>query len=110
MTQFPIWVNFFPEEKSLSKIHTKLFNVQSRLVISNCGPPTEKVPKFLDHHLQFIMGLGQSYVKDRNDFPEKLNKLAKILTGAIWITAHIVGLYPSILIRFACTGKTFGTA
>ena len=110
MTQFPIWVNFFPEEKSLSKIRTKLFDVQSRLVISNCGPPTEKVPKFLDHHLQFITGLGQSYVKDRNDFPEKLNKLAKILTGAIWITAHIVGLCPSILIRFACTGKTFGRA
>ena len=56
------------------------------------------------------MGLGESYVKDRNDFPEKLDKIGKILKGAIFITAHIVGLYPSILIRFACTGKTFGRA
>ena len=101
---------FLPRRKRLWKIHTKLFNVQSRLVISNCGPPTEKVPKFLDHHLQFIMGLGESYVKDRNDFPEKLDKIGKILKGAIFITAHIVGLYPSILIRFPCARRTFGRA
>ena len=36
----------------LPKIHKKLFNVPGRPVISDCGTPTEKVFKFLEHHLK----------------------------------------------------------
>ena len=48
----------------LSKIHERLFDVLRRPVISNCGTPTEKVPEFLDHHLQLVVKGSRSYVKD----------------------------------------------
>ena len=40
------------------KIHERLHNVPGRLVISNCGRPTEKCSEFLDHHLKPIMKKG----------------------------------------------------
>ena len=39
----------------LPKIHKCLANVPGRLVISNCGTPTEKGFEFLDYHLKPIM-------------------------------------------------------
>ena len=36
----------------LPKTHKRQSDVQGRRVISNCGTPTEKVPKFLDFHLK----------------------------------------------------------
>ena len=36
----------------LSKIQKRLHNVPGRPVISNCGCYTEKIPSFLDYHLQ----------------------------------------------------------
>ena len=45
----------FGKMSLLPKIHKRLVNVPSRPVISNCGTPTEKASKFLDHHLQPIM-------------------------------------------------------
>ena len=39
----------------LPKIHKTLFDVPGRLVISNCGTPTEKASDILDHHLKSII-------------------------------------------------------
>ena len=39
----------------LLKIHKRLHNVPDRLVISNCGTPTEKCSEFLDYHLKSLM-------------------------------------------------------
>ena len=39
----------------LRKIHKRLVNITGCPVISNCGIPTEKASKFLDHDLQAIM-------------------------------------------------------
>ena len=36
----------------LPKTHKRQSDVPGRRVISNCGTPTEKVPKFLDFHLK----------------------------------------------------------
>ena len=80
----------------LPKIHKRLDNVPGRPVISNCGTPTEKASKFLDHHLQPIMKSGVSYIKDTNDFLFKLKNLGKIPENASLVTADVVGLYPSI--------------
>ena len=74
----------------LPKIHNRIFNVPGRLVISNCGTPTEKVSEFLDSHLQPIMRKGlscvQKHVKRIDSVPEK----------TILVTADVVGLYPNI--------------
>ena len=35
----------------LPKIHKRMLSVPGRLVISNCGTPTEKVSELLDSHL-----------------------------------------------------------
>ena len=78
------------------KIHKRLFDVPGRPVISNCGTPTEKVSEFLDHHLQPVVKEGRSYVKDTQDFLEKLKHLGKVPSNAILVTANVVGLYPSI--------------
>ena len=52
----------------LTKIHKKLFNVPGRPIISNCGTPTEKASKFLDHHLRPVIQSSWSYIKDSGDF------------------------------------------
>ena len=81
----------------LPKIHKRLSNVPGRPVISNCGAPTEKVPEFLESHMQPIMRKGWSYIKDSQDFINKSRKLGKIPDNAILATVDVVGLYPSIL-------------
>ena len=67
-----------------------------RPVISNYGTLTEKVSEFLDHYLQPVMKGGRSYVKDTQDFLEKIKHLGKVPSNAILVTADVVGLYPSI--------------
>ena len=74
----------------------QLFDVSGHPVNSNCGTATEKVSEFLDHHLQPVMKGGRSYVKDTQDFLEKLKHLGKVPSNAILVTADVVGLYPSI--------------
>ena len=65
-------------------------------VISNCGAPTEKVSKFLDHHLQPVIKEGKLYIKDTTNFLDKLKALDDIPEGTILVTADVVQLYPSI--------------
>ena len=80
----------------LPKIYQRLSNVPGSPVISNCGPPKEKVSEFLDSPMQPIMRKGCSYIKDFQDFINKSQKLGKIPDNAILVTADVVGLYPSI--------------
>ena len=39
----------------LPKIYKRLYNVLRRLVIFNCGTPSEKASEFLENHLKPIM-------------------------------------------------------
>ena len=80
----------------LPKIHKRLSNVPGRPVISNYGAPTEKVPEFLDSHIQPTMRKGWSSIKDSQDFINKSCKLGKIPDIVILVTTEVVGLYPSI--------------
>ena len=42
------------------KIHKTLSDVPWRLVISNCGMPTEKISEFLDYQLNLAVQKGKS--------------------------------------------------
>ena len=80
----------------LPKIHQHFSNVPGRLVISNCGTPTERASEFLDHHLKPVIQNGKSYIRDSSDFISKIKDLNNISQGALLVTADVVGLYPSI--------------
>ena len=80
----------------LLKIYKRLFNVSGRPVISNCGSPAEKVSELLDRHFKSLMQESWSYIKDSNDFLNKMKNLKDIPKDAILITADVVGLHPSI--------------
>ena len=77
-------------------LHKGLCKVPGRPVICNCGTPSDKVSKFLDHHLQAIMKQGESYIRDTGNFLAKLKAAGEVPKGAILVTADVVGLYPSI--------------
>ena len=62
----------------LTKIHKKLFNVPGRPIISNCGTPTEKASKFLDHHLRPVIQSSWSYIKDSGDFLRKIKQIGNL--------------------------------
>ena len=47
----------------LPKILKRLFEVPGRLVILNCGTPTENVFEFLDSELKSVMQEGWSYIR-----------------------------------------------
>ena len=69
-----------------------MFKVPGRPVISNC----EKVPKFLDSHLQPIMRKGLLCVKNSVDLISKIKWIGSAPENAILVAADVVGLYPSI--------------
>ena len=60
------------------------------------GMPIEKVSEFLDYELKTIMQKGKSYIKDSVHFLEKIKNISSLPKNAILVTAHVVGLYPSI--------------
>ena len=80
----------------LPKIDRRLYDVPGRPVISNCGTSNEKVSEFLDYLLKPVMQEGESYIKDRGDFLNKIKNINAIPENAILVTADVVGLYPSI--------------
>ena len=58
--------------------------------------PTEKVSEFLDSELKSVMQEGWSYIKDSGDFIKNLKNIDYIPQDVIMVTAHVIGLYPSI--------------
>ena len=80
----------------LPNIHKRLFNVFGRPVISNCETHTEKASEFLDNQLKDVMLNRWSYIKDSNDFIEKIKYLKNIPDNFILVNTDVVGLYPSV--------------
>ena len=76
----------------LPKIDRRLYDVPGRPVISNCGTSNEKVSEFLDYLLKPVMQEGESYIKDRGDFLNKIKNINAIPENAILVTADVVGL------------------
>ena len=80
----------------LPKIHKRISNVPGRPVISNCGTSTEKASEFLDFYLKPLMQNGWSYIRDSNDFIDKMKTIGKTPEGSFLVTANVVGQYPRI--------------
>ena len=80
----------------LPKIQKRLSNVPGRRVISICRTPTEKASEFLYYHLKPVMQRSWYYIKNSEDFIEKIKKISNTPDGANLVTADVVGLYPSI--------------
>ena len=80
----------------LRKIHKRLNNAPGRSVISNCGYYTKDLSAFLDFHLQPLAQTVKSYIKDTNEFLNKLRSVPKFPDNIILCTVAVVGLYPNI--------------
>ena len=57
----------------------------------------ENLSAFLDFHLQPLAQAVKSYIKDTNDFLNKLHSLPKLPGNIILCTVDLVDLYPNIL-------------
>ena len=55
----------------LPKIHKE--GCPGRPVISGCNTPTEKISRFVDHHLRPLVPTINSYIKETNDFFKNTN-------------------------------------
>ena len=77
-------------------MHKRLHDVPGRPVISNCGYYTKNSSAFLDFHLQPLAQAEKSYIKDTNNFLNKLCSLPKLPSDIILCTVDVVGLYPNI--------------
>ena len=58
--------------------------------------PTEKASEFVDFHLKLIMENGWSYIRDKNDFVNKMKNLKNIPSNSILVTVDVVVSYSSI--------------
>ena len=74
----------------------QLNNVPGRPVISNCGYYMENISAFLDFHLQPLVQAVKLYIKDTNDFLNKLRSLPKLPDNIILGMVDVIGLYPNI--------------
>ena len=79
----------------LPKIH-KTGN-PGRPVVSSIDCHTSRISEFIDHHLQPLVQQTKSYVKDTNDFINKLGECSdKITNESILVTMDVKSLYTNI--------------
>ena len=75
------------------KIHKE--NNPGRPVTSSINCHMSKIAKYIDYHIQLIMKEISSYVKDTNDFINKINN-HNIPKESIYVTLDVKSLYTSI--------------
>ena len=79
----------------LPKIHKP--GNPGRPVVSSIGCHTEKISKYVDHHLQPLNQALPSYIKDTTDFLNKLDTLPeKLPDNAILVTMDVRSLYTNV--------------
>ena len=84
-----------PKLYLLPKIHKK--NNPGRPVVSSVGCHTEKISKFVDHHLQSMNRNLESYVQDTTDLVKKLDSLPEDpRKDTILVTLDVRSLYTNI--------------
>ena len=83
-----------PEFYLLPKIHKD--PITGRPVISSSGCHTEKISAYVDEHLKIGAQELPSYIKDSNDFNQKIKKIGKISPGNYLVTMDVSSLYTNI--------------
>lgn len=66
-----------------------------RPIVSDCGSDTYRLAEFVDYHLKPLACHHNSYIKDTNDFIEKLKDL-KVSENSILVTFDVESLYTNI--------------
>ena len=76
------------------KIHKK--GNPGRPVVSSINCHTANISKYVDYHLQPIVKQIPSYVKDTNDFINKINAVKSVPKNSYLITMDVRSLYTNI--------------
>ena len=75
---------------SLTKIHKP--NPVGRPIISSCDSPTEQISSFVDYLLQPIAKVQKSYIKDKTDFLNSIEK-TKVEKDTMLVSMDVASLY-----------------
>ena len=67
-----------------------------RPVISSINCHTAKISKYVDYHLQTIMKQRASYVKDTNDFINRINSVKSVSKNSYLVTMDVKLLHTNI--------------
>ena len=67
-----------------------------RPVVSSINCHTTNISKYVDHHLQPIAKEIPSYVKDTNDFINKINAVKSVPKNSYLVTMDVTSLYTNI--------------
>jgi hypothetical protein len=78
----------------LPKIHK--FGIPGRPICSSNNHPTERISRFVDAHIRKYMHTYPSYVRDTQDFIQKVKDLGPIPEGSIIATLDVTSLYTNI--------------
>ena len=78
----------------LPKIHNP--GNPGRPIVSSNSHPTERMSHFVDYHLQPLVHKLPSFVKDTNDFLNKLLTIGNLPTNYLLVTLDISSLYTNI--------------
>ena len=83
-------VKFYKLPKILKK------NVPSRPICGSVNDPTSRTSKFVDEHMKQYVPQTKSYIRDTQDFLEKIRSLGHIPEGTILCTLDVSSLYTNI--------------
>ena len=65
-------------------------------MVSSINCPTANISKYVDYHLQPIVEQITSYVKDTNDFINKINAVKSVPKNSYLVTMDVRSLYTNI--------------
>ena len=78
----------------LPKIHKP--GNPGRPIVSSNSHPTERISQFVDYHLQPLVHKLPSFVKDTNDFLNKLLAIGNLPSNSLLVTLDVSSLYTNI--------------
>jgi len=67
-----------------------------RPIVSSNSNPTERISHFVDYHLQPLVHKLPSFVKDTNDFLNKLLTIGNLPANSLLVTLDVSSLYANI--------------
>ena len=78
----------------LPKIHKP--NIPGRPICSSNNHPTEKISEFVDYHIRKYVTKLPSYVRDTQDFINKIKAIGSLTEDTLLVTMDVTSLYTSI--------------